>query len=393
MTTIDRQRARHDTRPWHRLFPLDRTGRPHRRRTACQSTVATDARVPLLLETIRVTHNGSRSLRPQSSNGSVLGCHRSHSPVLSTLSIRVPRNRRRTRRASLCACRSTILSSPMQAKRPGEASSSAPRCLRWRRSSPSITTMAPRCRSRLERWDGQIKQYTATSKGSAHYTFIRRKPDVIEQLKGQVTEACLTSLLNQVIRDSTFYLTSNQQPRATRFAPSRSESAAHPPCICLSLPTDRRLLSSVAHAKRSSPSEVWLSPSLQWYHAPYTHEERLHKWILMRSDRWSPKIRKAFSAVRAREQTHPARQQSRRSGRAPDGRHTAGSDPRCFAPGPRARLSLFGTEGRSEAHLASRHRRCTLRSIERRGRLVPEIQALLRHWDNESDRDGARSAP
>ena len=29
-TTIDRHRSCHDTRPWNRLFPLDRTGCPHR---------------------------------------------------------------------------------------------------------------------------------------------------------------------------------------------------------------------------------------------------------------------------------------------------------------------------------------------------------------------------
>ena len=65
----------------------------------------------------------------------------------------------------------------------------------------------------MERWDGQIKQYTATSNGSAHYNLFGANPEVIEQLKGQVTEACLSSLLNQVIQDSTFYLASSVQPQ------------------------------------------------------------------------------------------------------------------------------------------------------------------------------------
>ena len=65
----------------------------------------------------------------------------------------------------------------------------------------------------MERWDGQIKQYTATSNGSAHYNLFGANPEVIEQLKGQVTEACLSSLLNQVIQDSTFYLASSEQPQ------------------------------------------------------------------------------------------------------------------------------------------------------------------------------------
>jgi hypothetical protein len=65
----------------------------------------------------------------------------------------------------------------------------------------------------MERWDGQIKQYHATSNGSAHYNLFAANPEVIEQLKGQVTEACLSSLLNQVIQDSPFYLTSSEQPQ------------------------------------------------------------------------------------------------------------------------------------------------------------------------------------
>jgi hypothetical protein len=63
----------------------------------------------------------------------------------------------------------------------------------------------------MERWDGQTKQYIATSNGSAHYNLFGASPEIIEQLKGQVTEACLSSLLNQVIRDSAFYLASHAQ--------------------------------------------------------------------------------------------------------------------------------------------------------------------------------------
>ena len=67
----------------------------------------------------------------------------------------------------------------------------------------------------MERWDGQIKRYNATSNGSAHYNLFGANPEVIEQLKGQVTEACLSALLNQVIQDSTFYLASREQPQGS----------------------------------------------------------------------------------------------------------------------------------------------------------------------------------
>jgi hypothetical protein len=68
----------------------------------------------------------------------------------------------------------------------------------------------------MERWDGQIKHYHATSNGSAHYNLFGANPDIIDQLKGQVTETCLSSLLNQVIQDSSFYLASNEQPQGSQ---------------------------------------------------------------------------------------------------------------------------------------------------------------------------------
>ena len=38
-------------------------------------------------------------------------------------------------------------------------------------------------------------------------------PMMLGVLKGQVTEACLSSLLTQVIQDSSFYLASSEQPQ------------------------------------------------------------------------------------------------------------------------------------------------------------------------------------
>jgi hypothetical protein len=58
----------------------------------------------------------------------------------------------------------------------------------------------------VERWDGQMKQYAASSSGSAHYYLFGASPHVIEELKGQVTDNCLASLLDQLVRDHTFYL-------------------------------------------------------------------------------------------------------------------------------------------------------------------------------------------
>jgi hypothetical protein len=64
----------------------------------------------------------------------------------------------------------------------------------------------------VERWDGQIKQYHASSSGTAHYRLFDTSPYVIKELTVQVTDNCLTSLLDQVVRDTTFYLASDALP-------------------------------------------------------------------------------------------------------------------------------------------------------------------------------------
>ena len=61
----------------------------------------------------------------------------------------------------------------------------------------------------LGRWDGQIKRYTARSAGTAHYTVFAASPTMIGELKGQVTEACLIDLMDQLIRDTNFYMASS----------------------------------------------------------------------------------------------------------------------------------------------------------------------------------------
>jgi hypothetical protein len=61
----------------------------------------------------------------------------------------------------------------------------------------------------LERWDGQIKRYEATSSGTARYNLFGATPVMIEELKGHVTEACLTNLTAQLVRDTTLYTASS----------------------------------------------------------------------------------------------------------------------------------------------------------------------------------------
>jgi len=172
--------------------------------------VDTDARVPLLLETIRVTHNGSSIAPPAVLERQVLGAIEAtrlfsqHYQSGSTqpaadqarVTVRLSIDNLVEPHAGQAAWRSLVLGASMFALAPFIS-------LNYDYGAEMSLEM--------ERWDGQIKRYTATSKGSAHYHLFGASPDVIEQLKGEVTEACLSSLLNQVIQDSTFYLTSNEQ--------------------------------------------------------------------------------------------------------------------------------------------------------------------------------------
>jgi hypothetical protein len=61
----------------------------------------------------------------------------------------------------------------------------------------------------LERWDGQIKHYESQSAGSAHYNLFGATPIMIDELKGHVTETCITELARQLVRDTTFYAASS----------------------------------------------------------------------------------------------------------------------------------------------------------------------------------------
>ena len=61
----------------------------------------------------------------------------------------------------------------------------------------------------LERWDGQVKRYEARSAGTAHYHVFGASPMMISELKGQVAEACLTELMDQLVRDTPFYMASS----------------------------------------------------------------------------------------------------------------------------------------------------------------------------------------
>jgi hypothetical protein len=192
--------------------------------------------MPLLLETIRVTHNGSSIAPPALLERQVLGAieatHLFSQHFQSGHSQPAADQPRVTVRLSI---------DNVVEPHAGQAA--------WRGFiiSASMFTLAPflslnydyaaEMSLEMERWDGQIKRYHATSTGSAHYNLFGASPEIIEQLKGQVTEVCLSSLLNQVIQDSTFYLANKEQPQGSpirtvsvgvRRSPSRALPVSQP---------------------------------------------------------------------------------------------------------------------------------------------------------------------
>lgn len=179
------------------------------------ATVATDARMPLLLETIRVNQNGSSIAPPAILERQVLGAieatrlfsqhyqsgYAQPAADRARVTVRLSIDNRVEPHAGQAAWRGFVIGASMFVLAPFIS-------LNYDYGTEMSLEM--------ERWDGQIKQYSATSNGSAHYNLFGANPEVIEQLKGQVTEACLSSLLNQVIQDSTFYLASSEQPQGNQ---------------------------------------------------------------------------------------------------------------------------------------------------------------------------------
>jgi hypothetical protein len=61
----------------------------------------------------------------------------------------------------------------------------------------------------LERWDGHVTRYEARSSGAVHYKLFGATPVMIDELKGHVTETCLTDLTQQLVRDTNLYMASS----------------------------------------------------------------------------------------------------------------------------------------------------------------------------------------
>lgn len=174
---------------------------------APQVTIASDLRVPLLLQTIHSTQNGAPMPTPLAIERQVLAAFESTqlfsqyfqsgyaqpAPHTPRVTIRLTRDIHLDPHAGEAAWSGFVIGASMFLLAPVISL-----------DYDYGTEMA----LEVERWDGQTKHYNASSSGTAHYHLFGASPHVIDELKGQVTDNCLASLLDQVIRDNVFYLAS-----------------------------------------------------------------------------------------------------------------------------------------------------------------------------------------
>ena len=197
-----------------------------------QTIVASDLRVPLLLETIQTTQNGVALATPIAIEHQVLGAFEA-TKLFSQhfqsgygqpgtnqpqITMRLTMNNSVDPHAGGAAWSGFVIGASMFLLAP-------------------IVTLdydyGTQMALEVERWDGQTKQYQASSSGTARYHLFAASQHLIDELKGQVTETCLTQLLDQVIRDTPFYIAGEIAPsettiRSVSVGTKRSNTPAHP---------------------------------------------------------------------------------------------------------------------------------------------------------------------
>jgi len=200
--------------------------------TPLQTTVPSDLRVPLLIETIHTTQNGVALATPIAIEHQILGAFEATKlfsqhfqsgyaqPATNQphVTIRLTMNNSVEPHAGNAAWSGFIIGASMFILAP-------------------IVTLdydyGTQMALEVERWDGQTKQYQASSSGTAHYHLFAASQHLIDELKGQVTDTCLTQLLDQVIRDTPFYIAGEIAPsettiRSVSVGTKRSNTPVHP---------------------------------------------------------------------------------------------------------------------------------------------------------------------
>jgi hypothetical protein len=170
--------------------------------------IARDEQVPLVMDSVRMTRNGSPQNPSLEAEQRVLGTLRAiglFSHLGDTASAEPPASEKFIRARLLfdeaidphagdAAWKSIVISASMFILTP---------------FIPLEYDYAAHMTLELERWDGEIKRYESQSAGTAHYQLFGATPLMIDELKGHVTESCLAALMQQMVHDTTFYTASS----------------------------------------------------------------------------------------------------------------------------------------------------------------------------------------
>jgi hypothetical protein len=188
---------------WVEIMPTDNS-----RQEPSVREIARDEQVPLVMDNVRITRNGSPQNPALETEQRVLGTLREiglFSHIGDSDSAEPP--------ASEKFIRARLLFDEAVDSHPGDVA--------WKGIviGSSMFILAPfipleydyaaHVTLELERWDGQVKRYESQSAGTAHYQLFSATPLMIDELKGHVTESCLTALMQQMVHDTTFYTASS----------------------------------------------------------------------------------------------------------------------------------------------------------------------------------------
>lgn len=171
---------------------------------AAAHTIARDERVPLILDAVKISHNGSPQNPSPDLERRFLSAFQELS-LFSQLSVfdNAPSGSTGKTIVARLSVNDSIDSHPGQAAWKGVV------------IGASMFLLAPimelnydygtNLTLELERWDGTVKTYTASSNGTAHYNLFAASPGMIAELKGHVLETGITDLMGQVMKDTPFY--------------------------------------------------------------------------------------------------------------------------------------------------------------------------------------------
>ncbi len=187
---------------WIELMAL-----PEAESTAPQ-TITRDEQVPLVMERLRVTRNGSPQNPSSETEQRVLGTLQDlalFSRLIGSDRGDVPDDQKIVRarlafdeaidpHAGDAAWKGIVIGASMFLLAP---------------AIPLEYDYAAHVTLELERWDGQVKRYESQSAGTARYHLFGATPIVIDELKGHVTESALTMLSRQVAQDTAFFYASS----------------------------------------------------------------------------------------------------------------------------------------------------------------------------------------